>query len=214
MAYSWAMVGTPLAFVTSERFWQNQHFVWFMTPLRAVVSVVTLQARGLTLLQAALCAAAVVFAYVGVVLLLALTRAARTVPASWWLYTIGGLGLAFSAYYYNSIPRYTMVAFPLLAAIAWKVRPTTSACVGRADGIPRGRADRALPHRAGAPDGAARRPVRVAPERAQAATTVAASAIRWSLDQGGPSNARGPCSTSWVRFPRIRLASSSTLLAS
>ena len=125
MAYSWAMVGTPLAFVTSERFWQGQHFVWFMTPVRAVVSVVTLQARGLTLLQTALCAAAVVFAYIGVVLLLALTRAARTVPASWWLYTMGSLGLAFSAYFSNSIPRYTLLAFPLLAAIAWKVRPTT-----------------------------------------------------------------------------------------
>ncbi len=64
-------------------------------------------------------------AYVGVVFLLALTRAARSVPVSWWLYTIGTLALAFSAYYYNSIPRYTMVAFPLLAAVAWKVRPTT-----------------------------------------------------------------------------------------
>jgi hypothetical protein len=125
MAYSWAMVGTPLAFVTSERFWQGQHFVWFTTPVRAVVSVVTLRTRGLTLLQAALCAAAVVFAYIGVVLLLALTRAARTVPITWWIYSVGSLGLAFSAYYYNSIPRYTMVAFPLLAAIAWKVRPTT-----------------------------------------------------------------------------------------
>ncbi len=125
MLYSWAMVGTPLAFVTSEKFWQGQHFVWFQTPMRAVVSVVTLRAGGPTLLQAALCAAVVVMAYVGIVFLLALTQARRSVPVSWWLYTVGTLGLAFSAYYDNSIPRYCMVAFPLLAAIAWKVRPTT-----------------------------------------------------------------------------------------
>ena len=49
----------------------------------------------------------------------------RTVPITWWLYTVGSLGFAFSAYFANSIPRYTMAAFPLLAAIAWKVRPTT-----------------------------------------------------------------------------------------
>jgi hypothetical protein len=69
-----------------------------------------------------------VCAYVAVVFLLALTRATRTtrsVPVTWWLYTVGTLALAFSAFYYNSIPRYAMVAFPLLAAVAWKVRPTT-----------------------------------------------------------------------------------------
>ena len=139
MSYSWAMVGTPLAFVTSERFWQGQHFVWFTTPVRAVVSVVTLRARGLTLLQAGLCAATVLFAYIGVVLLLALTRTVRTVPVSWWLLTVGSLGLAFSAYYANSIPRYTMVAFPLLAAVAWKVRPTTRGvlvvCMGTLEAV-------------------------------------------------------------------------------
>ncbi len=59
-------------------------------------------------------------------LLLALARSARTVPDHRGGSTPSArLGLAFSAYYYNSIPRYTMVAFPLLAAIAWKVRPTT-----------------------------------------------------------------------------------------
>lgn len=125
MLYSWVMVGTPLAFVTSEKFWQGQHFVWFLTPVQAVLSVLTLRVHGLTLLSMALCAASVVFAFVGVVFLLAPARAARSVPASWWVYTVGTLGLAFSAYYDNSIPRYTMVAFPLLAAVACRVRPTT-----------------------------------------------------------------------------------------
>jgi hypothetical protein len=121
MAYSWAMVGAPLAFMTSERFWQGQHFVWFQTPVHAVLSFVTLSARGMTLAQAAYCTAAVVFVYLGAVCLLALSRA-HEVPASWWLYTIGTVGVAFSAYYTDSIPRYTMLAFPLIVAIAWKVR--------------------------------------------------------------------------------------------
>ena len=34
MAYGWAMVGTPVAFLSAERFWQGQHFVWFLTPCR------------------------------------------------------------------------------------------------------------------------------------------------------------------------------------
>jgi Gpi18-like mannosyltransferase len=128
MAYSWAMVGTPLAFVTSERFWQGQHFVWFQTPVRAVLSLVTFSARGLTLAQAAYCTAAVVFVYIGVVCLLALSRVER-VPVSWWLYTVGTIVMAFSAYYPNSIPRYTMVVFPLLVAIAWKMRSAARAVV-------------------------------------------------------------------------------------
>ena len=38
MAYSWATVGTPVAFLTSERFWHGQHFVWFMTPVEGFVN--------------------------------------------------------------------------------------------------------------------------------------------------------------------------------
>ena len=57
-----------------------------------------------------------------------------------------------------------------------------------------------------------------APERAQRdaepATIVAASAIRWSLAQGGPSVARGPCSTSSARSARMLAARASTSLAS
>ena len=37
------------------------------------------------------------------------------------------------------------------------------------------------------------------PRRGQPATIVAASAIRWSFVQGGPSVARGPCRTSSAR---------------
>ena len=50
--------------------------------------------------------------------------------------------------------------------------------------------------------------------RDQRATIVAASAIRWSFDHGAPNLARGPCSTSSARGPRMPAASASTSLAS
>lgn len=124
MAYSWAMVGTPIAFLTSERFWQGQHFVWFEVPIREVAVFVTVSARGLTLAEAAYCTAAVVFVYAGMVCLIALARE-RQVPLSWWIYVIGTVAVAFSAYYSDSIPRYTMVAFPLLVGLAWKAKSVT-----------------------------------------------------------------------------------------
>jgi hypothetical protein len=43
------------------------------------------------------------------------------IPLSWWVYTVGALLVAYSAYFTDSIPRYTMAAFPLFAAIAWKL---------------------------------------------------------------------------------------------
>ena len=124
MAYSWAKVGTPFAFLASERFWQGQHFVWFTEPLRALFAVVTMSAHGLTLVQAMLCTAAVAFVYVAVVCLIELSRV-RHVPLSWWVYTVGTVAIAFSAYFVNSIPRYTLVAFPLFVGIAWKARPAS-----------------------------------------------------------------------------------------
>jgi hypothetical protein len=124
MAYSWAMVGTPFAFLTSQRFWQGQHFVWFSEPVRALAALLTLSVHGLTLAQAAFCTVAVVFAYAGVVCLLSLSRE-RRVPSSWWVYTVGAIAVAFSAYFTNSIPRYTLVAFPLFVGIAWKARSIT-----------------------------------------------------------------------------------------
>ena len=45
-------------------------------------------------------------------------------PASWWVYTVGALLIAYSAYYTDSIPRYAMAAFPLFVAFAWKLPRT------------------------------------------------------------------------------------------
>ncbi len=47
--------------------------------------------------------------------------AVRAIPLSWWIYTVGALLVAYSAYFTDSIPRYTMVAFPLFVAFAWKI---------------------------------------------------------------------------------------------
>src|ERR1017187_7611318 len=57
-------------------------------------------------------------------------------------------------------------------------------------------------------------PGRSARQEHHLATIVAASAIRWSLVQGGPSVARGPWSTSPARAPRILAACASTAFAS
>ena len=58
------------------------------------------------------------------------------------------------------------------------------------------------------------RPVRLSEAQGQPATIVAASAIRWSLVQGGPSVARGPCRTSSARSASTAAAWPTTSFAS
>ena len=87
---------------------------------------------GLTFVPSAMAGAALIVGIVGIWLLDrmgrsevtapvgALTGTRRiTIPASWWMYTIGALLVAYSAYFSDSIPRYTMAAFPLFVAFAW-----------------------------------------------------------------------------------------------
>jgi len=55
-----------------------------------------------------------------------LWRAGQTgikIPAYWWVFTIGSVLGMMSPYAPTSILRYSMAAFPLLAALAWKIRP-------------------------------------------------------------------------------------------
>ena len=135
MAYGWAMVGTPVAFLSAERFWQGQHFVWFITPVGALFATLH---GGAMLLTDAMAGLALVLGFVGIWLFDRLSRTLRTargaiaaVPASWWVYTIAALLIAYSAYYTDSIPRYTMAAFPLFVAFAWKLpRSLEGAVVG------------------------------------------------------------------------------------
>jgi len=138
MAYSWAMVGTPVAFFSAERFWQGQHFVWFVAPVGALFATLHEGLGGATFLTNAMAGLALVLGFVGVWLLDRMSRTLRTVggaiaavPASWWVYTLGALIVAYSAYFTNSIPRYTMAAFPLFVAFAWKLpRSMEGAVVG------------------------------------------------------------------------------------
>ena len=138
MAYGWAMVGTPVAFLSAERFWQGQHFVWFLAPIDALVAALHQGPGGAAFVPDAMAGAALVLGFVGICLLDRMGRSVRTVggalaavPASWWVYTVGALLVAYSAYFTDSIPRYTMAAFPLFVAFAWKLpRSMEGAVVG------------------------------------------------------------------------------------
>jgi len=132
MAYGWAMVGTPVAFLSSERFWQGQHFVFFTTPLKAVIGALAQGPGGLTFMHDAMATTALVVGIAGIWLLDRLGRdpaflpaatpsTGNAIPASWWVYTVGALLLAYSAYFTDSMARYATVAFPLFAAFAWKL---------------------------------------------------------------------------------------------
>jgi len=138
MAYGWARVGTPVAFLAAERFWQGQHFVWFVVPIRALIVTLRHGPRGVALVNDAMAGAALILGLAGIWLLDRMSRRVRmvggttaAVPASWWAYTAGALLIAYSAYFTDSIPRYTMAAFPLFVAFAWKLpRSMEGAVVG------------------------------------------------------------------------------------
>jgi Mannosyltransferase (PIG-V) len=138
MAYGWVMVGTPVAFLSAERFWQGQHFVWFVTPVDALFAALHEGPGGAAFLTDAMAGGSLVLGFAGLWLLDRLSRTLRgaggaiaAVPASWWVYTVGALLIAYSAYFTNSIPRYAMAAFPLFVAFAWKLpRTMESALVG------------------------------------------------------------------------------------
>lgn len=133
MAFGWVMVGTPAAFLSAERFWQGQHFAWFVTPVAALFAAF---GGGPTTLVEAMAGSALVLGFLGIWLLDRMSGAVRgvgatkaTVPASWWVYTVAALLIAYSAYFTDSIPRYTMAAFPLFVAFAWKLPRSMEAAV-------------------------------------------------------------------------------------
>ena len=130
MAYGWSVVGTPVAFLTSQRFWHGQHFVWFLTPAVSIVAAVRQGPTGLTFVPDALAGAALVMGFLGIWWLDQMTKRQGpalagngpvAIPAGWWVYTVGTLLVAYSAYFSDSIARYAMVAFPLFVAFAWKL---------------------------------------------------------------------------------------------
>jgi hypothetical protein len=121
-AYSWSVVGTPLAFVRAERFWGGSHFVWFRTPFLALGQLFT----GLDAwknAQVVLAGAALIFLWVGLILLARARDKGVSIPPFWWVFTIGS-GLAMlSPYEPVSVLRYSLAVVPLFAAYAWAMRP-------------------------------------------------------------------------------------------
>jgi hypothetical protein len=129
MAYSWSMVGTPLAFMTAQKYWQGAHFVWFMAPIWSLQELVSHGLHGLLVPQNVLAVGALVFAYVGMAILVRMHGRGLRMPACWWVFTIGTVLTAMSPFFPNSILRYTMAAFPLFVAFAWKLKPAWEGAV-------------------------------------------------------------------------------------
>jgi hypothetical protein len=123
MAYAWLRVGTPLAFLTAQKYWDNAHFISFTAPLYSLRDLLTSGSRALTHGSTITAVSALLFAYVGVVLFARMRRSGLQIPPYWWVFTIGAVLTAFSPYYPNSILRYTMAAFPLFVAYAWRIKP-------------------------------------------------------------------------------------------
>jgi len=122
LAYSWWAVGNPLAFVRAESFWDGSHFVWFSSPFVAMID--TLSGRGLRSGQDLLCSVAVIFVLVGVLLLARAKDSGVTIPAFWWIFTVGSILATMSPYEPVSVLRYSMAVIPLFAGYAWRIRPT------------------------------------------------------------------------------------------
>jgi hypothetical protein len=130
MAYAWNRVGTPIPFITAQRLWLGNHFNWFESVFYAVQGVILHPQNTFTLIpQYVLTLGALLFAFLGMGLLVLMHRRSVTVPMVWWVYTIGTVLVAFSPSLTNSDLRFTLVAFPLFAACAWKLKPAWEGAV-------------------------------------------------------------------------------------
>jgi hypothetical protein len=123
LAYSKQVTGTPLAFLKAEKFWGGSHFVWFTTPIRALYTVLTAP-RVWGKDEVVLCAVAIVFAFIGVVLLANARDRGVAIPTSWWVFTLGSILAMMSPYEPVSVLRYSLAIVPLFAGFAWKMRPS------------------------------------------------------------------------------------------
>lgn len=125
MAYSWHQTGSPTAYLKAEQFWGGAHFVWLTSPMTSVGHL----AGGIHSWRVApdvLATLALVFMAGGLGCLVWARRDRVSVPAAWWVFAVGSVLAAMSAYWPTSILRYSMAAFPLYGAIAWRLRPSWS----------------------------------------------------------------------------------------
>ena len=123
LAYSWAAVGNPLAFLSAEKLWGSSHFVWFLTPILALLRVAT-SAQSWHQGAVVLAAVALVIAYGGFVLLAKARDRGVAIPLFWWVFTVGSILGMLSYYEPVSVLRYYMAVIPLFAAYAWRMRPS------------------------------------------------------------------------------------------
>jgi mannosyltransferase PIG-V len=121
LVYSWRLTGTPLAFLKAEQFWGYSHFMWFMTPVISLAHLLT-SVHALADWQLVLASVALLFAIVGIDLLWRAKLRGTSIPGYWWVFTIGSVLGMMSPYVPTSVLRYSMAAFPLFAALAWKLR--------------------------------------------------------------------------------------------
>jgi Mannosyltransferase (PIG-V) len=119
--YSWRRAGTPMAFLKAEQFWGYSHFKWFMTPIISLAHLLT-SPHAFGDWQLVLASLALVFAVIGLDLLYKAHSGGVRIPLYWWVFTIGSVLGAMSPYVPTSVLRYSMAAFPLFAALAWKLR--------------------------------------------------------------------------------------------
>ncbi|HXZ62596.1 MAG TPA: hypothetical protein VEG62_07630, partial [Acidimicrobiales bacterium] len=130
LLYSWRTVGTPIAFITAQKYWGESHFVWLSTPFESFGHMFT----GMAAFKSApdvLASVALIFMIAGLILLYVAGRRGVPVPSFWWVYAVGAVLGAMSTYWPSSILRYTLVLIPLLAAVAWRLRSSwTGAVVG------------------------------------------------------------------------------------
>jgi hypothetical protein len=123
MVYAWRMTGTPLAFVKAESFWGDAHFVWLTTPFQSVRHLAT-GSHAWTVAPDVLAALALVVMVAGLVLLAIAHRSGVRLPAAWWIYTVLTVLAAMSPFWPTSVLRYSLAAFPMFAAFAWRLRGT------------------------------------------------------------------------------------------
>jgi hypothetical protein len=137
MAYSWYMTGTPLAFLKAEQFWGDSHFIWFSAPFIAVGRLAT-NLHNFAVAAYVLAAIAFLFGFVGLSLLWRTRSEGISVPPHWWVFAVGSVLAMASPSSEQALLRYSLVAFPLFAAFAWKIRPTWEGAIAGTMGLMQG----------------------------------------------------------------------------
>jgi hypothetical protein len=137
LAYSWHMTGTPLAFLKAEQYWGDAHFAWFTEPILAVGRLAT-NFHNFAVGSDVLAACGFIFAYAGLCLLWRTRHDGVSLPPAWWVFAVGSVLAMASPSSEEAILRYSLVAFPLFAAFAWKIRPTWEGTIAGAMGLMQG----------------------------------------------------------------------------